>query len=296
MKKSDKYWEEIDMLLGGNEHARVVESREEIHDRVIDQHISHEIQQSIESVDNNGGRLPRVAGFAKHAWRRLRGRIFTDAGVRQLGYAVILLGVLGYPLYWFANSQSGVSPGTVKLPNSAALIATVSTQYIDHSKESYSLVKAQPSEQYKAFLTGVLHTDSAIYHLAGQQVPQDLYLLYSSKISDKPDASSEQAHFERALDHYSHTSSHATWFDMGRAVEFVFLAASAAMETYQDSALKDALSEYARVTSNVVMDGQSDRLALQHRKLISLSDEAALTPDNIEDIQEYTRNIKVLIR
>lgn len=356
MKKGDDFWDDIDSLLDERtqaDHAAMALNKSlDRHDRAIAQHITEELDrtslytESRGAADNAGltvvsdslvnnsrssNGTPDIRSITGKLMAWVYGGTGSSAALRPaLVFAVACVLIL--PVYlMFSTQTSDSSRMLAPLPSAAASFAGAAVSTIDYSKGSYGLLKSQPSEVYKAFITGVLYTDRQFYQLAGQQIPNALYLTFADKLGSRNSAMAEQRveeseqRFEQAVQGYSaayHGSEHADlsssggeqsgnvstepeqnqarytaqWFQVGGAVEYVRVTATIAMEDYQGNQLIEALNHFARATSGLALHGQSSQFMQRYQQLAEKAGLSVLSPDDIEAVQEHAASLKILVR
>lgn len=173
---------------------------------------------------------------------------------------------------------------------------------------------ATDSAQTSAFFTGVLQADLDLAGISNEIVSANIVTSYPELFKDtvNPPAKTILERFQSQVVTANSGKDNAQWFKEGYRVEVAYLAAESALETFKTDALQEALAYFQQQADfNQAAGANVNSNYLAKRKLLSElagqvkgqaagqaagKAEALASPENLQQVVELTKALKVLVR
>lgn len=322
----DEHWNDIINIVNRNNkplsERKIIDSEgsDMSHDDAIFDFIASEVDRThvAASAEVAGTESPTVISpWYKRVSTIIFGSIkerlpipFTGVGAAGFALAVLSAVVILPIAYLVSTNTEGGSAAIVsqshrfEMPTAVVAVAENSQKYIDYSGSAVGIASSVQTERYKAFMTGVVHSDINILDRDMDSNNEDLkqsLLQYHSIniIQEATDSASAKEAFEEALASYQNSDKYGKWLYKGMVIELIYLTANVGLDTKDYASLASMLTEYGKSISIDQYDGQSDKYYKEHDLLLSFVDKAqnnGLSDYDVREVRKHARNIKVRIQ
>lgn len=305
MDDTDEHWEEILYMVKDNHQRRQTPITELDVDRKaeLDRNVYAHIEQQFNSVEGKSiGHSSTTVGATQRSsiWastisnlRKLQPRSLSNGHLAALAFAAI--GAIAVGL--FITTDKTVD-SYFEVPDSL-LTAGLDTQVISVSGGQRALASTT-TERRVAFISGTVQADLDVLETPNDEFVANLAYHYPVLFGESSKDTKEPLliDFQTQVNTHQKDDQLKPWLKEGYLVQMIHLAAKTALTQLDTGALNDALQhfqsqqnlEHAITNSEALNSNYID----SRKKLVESSVNKVSTPDNIQQIIDLTKTLKVL--